>query len=126
MLKVITLLSTLLLAAQASATPYMTMTEQQIALDKAYCSVVSENYARGILQDKDMKVHEVRAEVSQFSNDIYTVVVETQIHVDIGLLGKGPQIGFSCVRCPGKGNNMPNLELIVTQDTIKEACAKQK
>lgn len=119
MLKVITFIATVFVAAQATATPYMQISEQQLAMDKAFCSVQSEFYARGKLQDQDIKVHEARGEAFPMSDDIYGVVVSTMIYVDVGLIGKGPQIAYSCYRCP-------NLKLVVSENKMQDACKDEQ
>lgn len=120
MLKVLLLiLSVGLFSSTATALTLGVIDEQQISFDKAVCGAIAENYARGNLSDKGIKAHSTRAEVFPFSDNIYGVVVKTQVVVDIGLIEKGPDVGYSCFRCP-------NLKLVVSQESSTEACKNEK
>lgn len=119
MLKVFAFVAAVLMTTPAFATPYMKLSEQQLTFDKVVCSSTAERYAIGKLRDMDIKIHSVRAETSAFSEDIYMVLVSSVIHQDVGLLAEGPQFGFSCFRCP-------NLKLVVSQESKKDACANEQ
>lgn len=119
MLKILSFVAAILVTAQAAASPYMQMTEQQITFDKVVCSVTAENYSRGELAQRDIRVHSVKASTYPMSDDIYGVYVDTEIFQDEGLIGKGPGFAYSCFRCP-------NLKLVVSQDTMRSACANEQ
>lgn len=117
MLKVLLFVAIGLTGAQASADA-LGSKDKITQFDNAYCSVVAENYSRGKLSDLGLEGRVTSSEVYQFSDDIYTVLVKTQVYQD-SLLIDGPEIGFNCFRCK-------NSKLVVTQDSMKKACANEQ
>ena len=118
MFKVLLFVAVGLLSAQASARSLMLDDDKQIQFDTAVCGVVAENYARGELRDRGLTPHDVRSEVYKFSDDIYSVLVKTEVVQDY-LLVEGPDLGFSCFRCE-------NLKLVVSKESRQKACANEK